>query len=90
MEVYDTLTEAVVATAKGDTRRIYLVKISEMQDNNRYVLAVSPAAACLAVIGEDNVSLVSRNDRYDAMQQALDEATDAHNENVSKKLKDSA
>lgn len=86
MEIYQTLVEAVQATCDGDTRRIYRVDASVSttpiglkHEGTSYVVAASPAQACLAMIGEDNVSLVSQRDRYDATREALRAKLEEHN-----------
>ena len=87
MEVYSSLTEAISAQSPEDKRRIYEVNIMAKVSPAAYVyfvIATSPAQAALAVIGEENVSLVSQRDRYDATRQALHETLEAHNAKLAK------
>lgn len=88
MEVYPSLVECIRNKSPSDTRRIYRVKHPHWVDSNglveRYVIATSPAQAALALIGEDNVQIVGIQERYIAMQQALDEVQAEHNAKVAK------
>ncbi len=84
MEVYPSLTAAVQSHSPADTRRIYCVT---QGTGNKYVIATSPATAALAVLGEQSIVLVSRNERYDAMRLALHETLEKHNATVDAKAK---
>lgn len=70
MEVYDTLTEAVQQLSPDDKRRVYSVVGPDRNVagsfSMHFVLAPSQAAAALAVIGPENVELVSQRERYNA------------------------
>ena len=87
MEVYNSLVDAVKAQSPTDTRRIY--KFASGEDNlilvqDSFVIAASPKEAALALVGEDNISLVDRGERYTAMQQALHDVQEAHNAKLEK------
>jgi hypothetical protein len=79
MEVYSTLTEAVQQLSPDDKRRVYEVGGPDYE-HEYYVLAPSPAAAALAVVGEEFVKLVSQRDRYKAALGALNEQAKAAGE----------
>mgnify|MGYP000980939503 len=81
MEVYNSLIVAVQQLGPEDTRRIYAVRDKGI-DDLRYVIAPSPASAAFAVIGEENVTLVSQRDRYKATQEALQAVLERHNAKV--------
>ena len=87
MDVYITLTKAVAAKLPNDKRRIYRVQQINRGDDGtafNYVIATSPAKAALAVVGRDNVSLVSLGELYDAMQEALAAALTKQNGKAEK------
>ncbi len=79
--IHDTLTEAVKATS-ADPKRIYRVR--QGHGTFRFVVSVSPAAAALEVVGEENVELVSQRERGDATAAALAELLKSHNAELKK------
>ena len=87
--VFDSLEAAVTAMAGGDARRIYRACRTFEDDagdtlvDERWVLATSPAAAALVVVGPDNVSLVSQRDRAEATRAALSRLLAEHNGKVA-------
>ena len=88
MEVYPSLVECIRNKSPSDTRRIYRTRLPttrEGEPDSQYVIATSPAQAALAVIGEDNVEIVGIQQRYVAMQQALEESMAEHNAKVDAK-----
>lgn len=67
MEVYDSLEKAVAQLGVNDPRRIYSVDRAQLQARgSSFVIAVSPSAAALAVVGDENVSLVTQKEKYNA------------------------
>ena len=73
MEKYDTLEAAVTQLSPTDKRRVYRVlsTANPSRQGDRYVLAVSPSAAALAIVGEHNIEVVSQKDKYQAALAAL-------------------
>lgn len=88
MELYDSLTAAISSRSPDDKRRIYKVdavaKVAPTAEV-QFVIATSPATAALAVVGVENVSLVTQRELYDATRQALHETIEAHNLKVAGK-----
>lgn len=72
--VFETLVDAVKHMDATDKRRVYEVRQVGPMNNGvstAFVIAVSPSAAAMEFLGEDNVQLVSQKDRAIATSQAL-------------------